>query len=650
MKNSSSCPDLRNLAGNPQGTMSMADLPLPKIKETNASPYSSPGVSPLTHHYFAEKKKPNSHSAEGGPYDKSTIVGNLLDHAANGDLSKVQDLCHKYPELVSTGDYDKRTALHLAASEGRLNVVKFLLSSKANFNAKDRWGGTPLSDAKREGHSDVQDTLRQAGASTPTQRKEITFTPSKRVSEDSDLNFLLDAAAKGNIGIVKKLCEENPKLINTGDYDKRTALHLAASEGQTEVVEYLLGKADADVNLKTIINFQDRWGGTPLSDAVREGHTVVANILKKHGGKEDKDFVGLSAYELETKALSSRAKKEKWFIAKSELKIEKERFASGAGGNLFKAKWRGLDVCVKTMKRFNSNMMLATPMKRKHQQQEHSPAPSPDQSNDTTNALQDLMNEISILSTLRHPQLVLFLGASIALDETTTSSHPPMLITEFMPGGNLRELLIRQSKQQIELPLKTINRWTMQFALGMNFLHNCHPPIIHRDLKPENLLFTSTDTNVADLKIADFGLGKVFHSSTGMVPYTMTGGTGSYRYMAPEVFSATEHDGVYKYDEKVDVYSWALIVWSMYSGERPFNAIQTPLDIIKATARKDNSEASLIRPAINVLPLDVAPIVSEAWSQQPQDRPSFDEIVERLRLNEKQEAKMPNPTDCCVIV
>ena len=63
-------------------------------------------------------------------------------------------------------------------------------------------------------------------------------------------------------------------------YDARTCLHLAASEGNLPIVELLL-KMDAKVNAR------DRWGGTPLRDAVREGHMEVAKTLSAHGGVLD---------------------------------------------------------------------------------------------------------------------------------------------------------------------------------------------------------------------------------------------------------------------------------------------------------------------------------------------------------------------------
>ena len=65
---------------------------------------------------------------------------------------------------------------------------------------------------------------------------------------------------------------------NTKDYDGRTALHLAASEGRLHALRYLL-------QLKVNVNPTDRWGNTPLDDALRKEHSSLVSMLTEHGGK-----------------------------------------------------------------------------------------------------------------------------------------------------------------------------------------------------------------------------------------------------------------------------------------------------------------------------------------------------------------------------
>ena len=49
---------------------------------------------------------------------------------------------------VNVGDYDRRTPLHLAASAGHLSIVQYLVENGVDINPRDRWGSTPLNDAK----------------------------------------------------------------------------------------------------------------------------------------------------------------------------------------------------------------------------------------------------------------------------------------------------------------------------------------------------------------------------------------------------------------------------------------------------------------------------------------------------------------------
>ncbi|MGI5253919.1 glutaminase A [Actinacidiphila glaucinigra] len=78
----------------------------------------------------------------------------LLWAASQGDLDDVRVALATGKDPNST-DYDRRTALHLAASEGHLEVVQYLLDQGADPQIKDRWGGTPRSDAERGAHDRV---------------------------------------------------------------------------------------------------------------------------------------------------------------------------------------------------------------------------------------------------------------------------------------------------------------------------------------------------------------------------------------------------------------------------------------------------------------------------------------------------------------
>jgi len=86
----------------------------------------------------------------------------MCTYAAQGRRAQIEDLVKNGVD-VNTGDYDSRTALHLAASEGYVDVVESLLALNANVNATDRMGFSPLVDACRHGHFQIQMMLKGVG-------------------------------------------------------------------------------------------------------------------------------------------------------------------------------------------------------------------------------------------------------------------------------------------------------------------------------------------------------------------------------------------------------------------------------------------------------------------------------------------------------
>jgi glutaminase len=78
--------------------------------------------------------------------------------AYQGDLNEIRRLVARGVDL-NEEDYDGRTCLHLAAAEGKLEVIKFLLANKVNSNPQDRWKNSPVDDAKRSGHMDAVNLL-----------------------------------------------------------------------------------------------------------------------------------------------------------------------------------------------------------------------------------------------------------------------------------------------------------------------------------------------------------------------------------------------------------------------------------------------------------------------------------------------------------
>jgi len=166
---------------------------------------------------------------------------------------------------LNTGDYDNRTPLHIASASGQLDIVKFLLKKGVNPNPKDRWGATPLDDAKSE---DIAEVLQNNGAVKGDCQTEY-LNPSSTIVND-DFFRLLYAAFYNNVDLIKSL-HINLEL-NGFDYDRRSALGIAASEGNLDTVKYLaLHGAE--------IEHKDARGNNALDDAKREKRQEVVEFL-----------------------------------------------------------------------------------------------------------------------------------------------------------------------------------------------------------------------------------------------------------------------------------------------------------------------------------------------------------------------------------
>jgi len=270
-------------------------------------------------------------------------LGTLLDAAFRGDLAFVESSKAQGVDLY-LGDYDTRTALHLAVCGGQHSVVEFLLkhATLEQINIMDRWGRTPLDDALKNNHKAIIDILLEAGAvqgeegetsPSPTMSSALTemdsfgsngqLTPRDQDWEMSvsrtftigaqtksrEIGELIFAASMGDVEYIKQAMDEGMNVFE-GDYDKRTALHIAVCEGQIGVVELLLTKASSED-----MNFRDRWGRTPLDDAIGTKKEKIKILLQEKGAKR-----GRSSRTRYRKASNRHA------LFAMKKKIKKERF------------------------------------------------------------------------------------------------------------------------------------------------------------------------------------------------------------------------------------------------------------------------------------------------------------------------------------
>ncbi|TNV87908.1 hypothetical protein FGO68_gene2105 [Halteria grandinella] len=185
--------------------------------------------------------------------------------AADGNIAQLQALVRHGVDL-GKGDYDKRTPLHLAAFNGRLEAAKYLVEVTKKVNPLDRWGSTPLDDAYS--FPLVREYLLSKGGTVGKSYKRQELSS---ISIAIDQYRLYYAAYYGDVAMINNLRYLGWQ-VNGQDYDGRTALGIAASEGKLEAVKYLIQKG-ANLNLR------DTRGNDPLDDAKREGRIEVVDYL-----------------------------------------------------------------------------------------------------------------------------------------------------------------------------------------------------------------------------------------------------------------------------------------------------------------------------------------------------------------------------------
>ena len=164
--------------------------------------------------------------------------------------------------------------------------------------------------------------------------------------------------------------------------------------------------------------------------------------------------------------------------------------------------------------------------------------------------LEDFKKEVEIMSRLRHPNVLLFMGAC-------TTPGDMAVVTEILSAGNVEDLM-KDRKLTISEFLRI--KMLRDLAKGMNWLHESKPQIIHRDLKPANLL---VDENY-NVKVCDFGLSAVKENKTEKLQ-DKDAIPGTPLFLAPEVLMGKP------FGSASDVYSFAITAWEIFFKDEAFS-------------------------------------------------------------------------------
>jgi len=221
---------------------------------------------------------------------------------------------------------------------------------------------------------------------------------------------------------------------------------------------------------------------------------------------------------------------------------------------------------------------------------------------------QEIEREAELNASLRNPFITTFFGSIKGVDRFC-------LVMEFAPEGSLGAMI--KSGDVIPMDLKM--KFAMDVAKGMDFLHRSH--VLHRDLKADNVLVMSRDPAVAVCcKITDFGCSR-FDGTEGQ-QMTKTKGVGTPTHMAPEILNNQ------KYSMPADVYSFAILLWNLFTQKEPYGELDTPWSMYGMVL--GGQRPDLVGFDESIIPNHIKAIIEHCWDHDPTNRLTFSQIIEQL--------------------
>uniref|UniRef100_A0A8C0PSX1 Serine/threonine-protein kinase TNNI3K n=1 Tax=Canis lupus familiaris TaxID=9615 RepID=A0A8C0PSX1_CANLF len=491
---------------------------------------------------------------------------------------------------VNAQDNEDHVPLHFCSRFGHHDIVKYLLQSDSEVqpHVVNIYGDTPLHLACYNGKFEVQEIIQISGIESMT--KENIF---------SETAFHSACTYGKSIDLVKFLLDQNVISINHQGRDGHTGLHSACYHGHIRLVQFLLDNG-ADMNL--VACDPSRSSGekdeqTCLMWAYEKGHDAIVTLLKHYKRPQDElpcneysqpggdgSYVSLPSPLGKIKSMTKekadvlllRAGLPSHFhLQLSEIEFH-EIIGSGSFGKVYKGRCRNKIVAIK---RYRANTYCSK------------------------SDVDMFCREVSILCRLNHPCIIQFVGA--CLNDPSQFA----IVTQYISGGSLFSLLHEQ-KRILDLQSKLII--AVDVAKGMEYLHNLTQPIIHRDLNSHNILLCEDGHAV----VADFGESRFLQS---LDEDNMTKQPGNLRWMAPEVFTQCT-----RYTIKADVFSYALCLWELLTGEIPFAHLKP------AAAAADMAYHHLRPPIGYSIPKPISSLLMRGWNACPEGRPEFSEVVTKL--------------------
>ena len=248
--------------------------------------------------------------------------------------------------------------------------------------------------------------------------------------------------------------------------------------------------------------------------------------------------------------------------------------------------------------------------------------------NDYNHVVKRFEQECKILSMIRHPNIVQFLGVYF---EKGAKTHIPILVMEYLTMnlttciehyGILPENTQTAAEHEV-LPMEISYSILHDVALGLHYLHSQTSPIIHRDLSSNNVLLTPNMT----AKISDLGVARILDLTPSRIKsLKLLQAPGTFAFMPPEVMVAKP-----KYDTSVDVFSYGNLMIHMFSGRWPEPQVgpnRTEIDGRLIPVSEAERREVFLRAIGNDHPL--MDLILRCIQNDPKRRSGTEEIVDRL--------------------
>mgnify|MGYP005853426937 CR=1 FL=1 len=295
-----------------------------------------------------------------------------------------------------------------------------------------------------------------------------------------------------------------------------------------------------------------------------------------------------------------------------------EVIGRGSFGTVMLADYRGTRVAVKRASPSTGINLRNSLFEADMQVHEQRISSKSTKKNSTTSGTtrHDFIQEMRVLSRLRHPCITTVMGAVLE------KKREPMLLMEYMEKGSLYDILHNQTTVLVKGLQLTIIQDILQ---GLRFLHSAEPVVIHGDLKAKNILI---DKNFR-AKVSDFGLSHKKLRKGGVC--------GTEYWMAPELLRGESPN-----TSASDMYALGIILYEIFSRKDPYDDEEREEVLKKVKDRKVNKRP----PCPASMPPEIKTMMRECLHAKAHERPSAEELDQRLkRIGPSSESTLTTETD-----